>query len=73
MGDIALVGHPIKGKIVATRPGHFANTRLARIMRQEMKKALSKRIFLFMIRHNLRYLQWKISGKDCRTDIHSCW
>jgi UDP-3-O-[3-hydroxymyristoyl] N-acetylglucosamine deacetylase / 3-hydroxyacyl-[acyl-carrier-protein] dehydratase len=43
MGDIALVGHPIKGKIVATRPGHYANTRLARIMRQEMKKALSKR------------------------------
>jgi len=42
MGDIALVGHPIKGKIVATRPGHYANTRLAKIMRQEMKKAISK-------------------------------
>jgi len=42
MGDLALVGHPIKGKIVATRPGHYANTRLARIIRQEMKKALSK-------------------------------
>ena len=43
MGDLALVGHPIKGKVVATRPGHYANTRLARIMRQEMKKSLSKR------------------------------
>jgi len=43
MGDLALVGHPIKGKVVATRPGHNANTRLAKIMRQEMKKALSKR------------------------------
>lgn len=42
MGDIALVGHPIKGKIVATRPGHYANTRLAKIIRQEMKKAISK-------------------------------
>ncbi len=42
MGDLALVGHPIKGKVVATRPGHSANTRLAKIMRQEMKKALSK-------------------------------
>ena len=42
IGDIALVGHPIKGKIVATRPGHYANTRLARIIRQEMKKTLSK-------------------------------
>jgi UDP-3-O-[3-hydroxymyristoyl] N-acetylglucosamine deacetylase/3-hydroxyacyl-[acyl-carrier-protein] dehydratase len=43
MGDLALVGHPIKGKVVATRPGHYANTRLARLMRQEMKKTLSKR------------------------------
>jgi UDP-3-O-[3-hydroxymyristoyl] N-acetylglucosamine deacetylase/3-hydroxyacyl-[acyl-carrier-protein] dehydratase len=43
MGDLALVGHPIKGKVVATRPGHYANTRLAKLMRQEMKKALSKK------------------------------
>jgi len=43
VGDLALVGHPIKGKVVATRPGHLANTRLAKLMRQEMKKALSKK------------------------------
>jgi UDP-3-O-[3-hydroxymyristoyl] N-acetylglucosamine deacetylase/3-hydroxyacyl-[acyl-carrier-protein] dehydratase len=43
MGDLALVGQPIKGKVVATRPGHFANTRLAKIIRQEIKKAHSKR------------------------------
>ncbi len=43
MGDLALVGYPIKGKVVATRPGHAANVRLAKIMRQEMKKTLSKR------------------------------
>jgi UDP-3-O-[3-hydroxymyristoyl] N-acetylglucosamine deacetylase/3-hydroxyacyl-[acyl-carrier-protein] dehydratase len=42
VGDLALVGHPIKGKVVATRPGHYANTRLAKLMRQEMKKAQSK-------------------------------
>jgi UDP-3-O-[3-hydroxymyristoyl] N-acetylglucosamine deacetylase/3-hydroxyacyl-[acyl-carrier-protein] dehydratase len=42
IGDLALVGHPIKGKVVATRPGHYANTRLARMMRQEMKKNISK-------------------------------
>lgn len=42
MGDLALVGHPIKGKIVATRPGHYANTRLAKIIRQEMRKTISK-------------------------------
>jgi UDP-3-O-[3-hydroxymyristoyl] N-acetylglucosamine deacetylase/3-hydroxyacyl-[acyl-carrier-protein] dehydratase len=43
MGDLALVGLPIKGKVVATRPGHYANTRLAKLMRQEMKKVLSKK------------------------------
>jgi len=43
MGDLALVGMPIKGKVVATRPGHSANTKMARIIRQEMKKSLSKR------------------------------
>jgi len=43
MGDLALVGKPIKGKVVATRPGHLANTRLAKIMRQEMKKDLLKK------------------------------
>jgi UDP-3-O-[3-hydroxymyristoyl] N-acetylglucosamine deacetylase/3-hydroxyacyl-[acyl-carrier-protein] dehydratase len=42
MGDLALVGQPIKGKVVATRPGHFANTRLAKLIRQEIKKAQSK-------------------------------
>ena len=43
MGDLALVGHPVKGKVVATRPGHYANTRLSKMIRQEMKKSLSKR------------------------------
>jgi UDP-3-O-[3-hydroxymyristoyl] N-acetylglucosamine deacetylase/3-hydroxyacyl-[acyl-carrier-protein] dehydratase len=43
MGDLALVGQPIKGRVVATKPGHYANTRLARIIRQEIKKAHSKK------------------------------
>jgi UDP-3-O-[3-hydroxymyristoyl] N-acetylglucosamine deacetylase / 3-hydroxyacyl-[acyl-carrier-protein] dehydratase len=42
LGDLALVGQPIKGKVVATRPGHAANTRLAKLIRQEIKKAHSK-------------------------------
>ena len=42
MGDLALVGMPIKGKVVATRPGHYANTRLAKLIRQEIRKAHSK-------------------------------
>lgn len=43
IGDLALVGQPIKGRVVATKPGHFSNTRLAKIIRQEIKKAQSKK------------------------------
>jgi UDP-3-O-[3-hydroxymyristoyl] N-acetylglucosamine deacetylase/3-hydroxyacyl-[acyl-carrier-protein] dehydratase len=43
VGDLALVGQPIKGKVVATKPGHHANTNLAKLVRQEIKKAQSKR------------------------------
>lgn len=37
IGDIALVGKPIKGRIIATRPGHGINNKLARMIRKEIK------------------------------------
>jgi len=43
MGDLALVGQPVKGKVVATRPGHSANTRLAKLIRQEIKKSHTRK------------------------------
>ncbi|MDX9772277.1 MAG: bifunctional UDP-3-O-[3-hydroxymyristoyl] N-acetylglucosamine deacetylase/3-hydroxyacyl-ACP dehydratase [Bacteroidales bacterium] len=43
IGDLALVGQPIKGKVVATRPGHYSNTRLARLIRQQIKRQTTKR------------------------------
>ncbi len=38
IGDLALVGMPIKGKILATRPGHSSNVEFAKKIRQEIKK-----------------------------------
>jgi len=38
LGDFALIGKPIKGKIIATRPGHFANTELAKKIRKDIKR-----------------------------------
>lgn len=38
IGDFALVGMPVKGKILATRPGHASNIEFAKIIRQEIKK-----------------------------------
>lgn len=43
IGDLALIGKPVKGRIVATRPGHFANTELAKRVKQEMKKESSRK------------------------------
>jgi len=34
VGDIALIGKPIKGKIVATKPGHKANVEFAKILKK---------------------------------------
>ena len=38
IGDMALIGKPIKGRIVATRPGHTINNKFARQMRAEIRK-----------------------------------
>ena len=38
IGDMALIGRPIKGRIIATRPGHTINNKFARIMRKEIRK-----------------------------------
>lgn len=37
IGDMALIGKPIKGRIIATRPGHTINNKFARLMRKEIK------------------------------------
>lgn len=34
MGDLALIGKPIKGKIVATKPGHTANVEFAKLLKK---------------------------------------
>ena len=38
VGDIALIGRPLKGKIIATKPGHGINTRLAKDIRRDIKR-----------------------------------
>lgn len=38
LGDIALIGRPIKGKIIATRPGHTINTTFAKQIRKEIRR-----------------------------------
>ena len=38
VGDLALVGRPIKGHIIAARPGHKSNVEFAKILRKSILK-----------------------------------
>ena len=38
VGDLALIGYPIKGKIIANRPGHSSNVEFAKKIKQYIKK-----------------------------------
>lgn len=38
VGDLALVGKPIKAHILAARPGHSGNTRFAKVLKDQIKK-----------------------------------
>ncbi|MBA7548059.1 UDP-3-O-acyl-N-acetylglucosamine deacetylase [subsurface metagenome] len=42
IGDLSLIGMPLKAKIIAYKPGHYANTELAKIIRKQIKKVQSK-------------------------------
>lgn len=38
VGDLALIGFPIKGRIIANRPGHSTNVEFAKMIKQYIKK-----------------------------------
>lgn len=38
IGDIALIGRPLKGRIIATKPGHTINAQLAKALRSDIKR-----------------------------------
>jgi UDP-3-O-[3-hydroxymyristoyl] N-acetylglucosamine deacetylase/3-hydroxyacyl-[acyl-carrier-protein] dehydratase len=42
IGDLSLIGMPLKAKVIAKKPGHLANTELAKLIRKDIKKQLSK-------------------------------
>ena len=38
IGDVALIGKPIRGRIIATHPGHKINNQFARMIRKDIKQ-----------------------------------
>ena len=37
IGDLALIGRPLKGRVVAVRPGHSVNNKFTRLVRKDVK------------------------------------
>lgn len=44
IGDLKLIGVPLKGKVIATRPGHFANVEFAKMVKLAIKKEKTRNI-----------------------------
>jgi len=42
IGDLSLAGKPIKGHIIATRPGHHANVEFAKLIRKQIEKSAAE-------------------------------
>ena len=42
VGDLTLVGRPIKGKIIASKPGHGPNTEFAKLIKKSIKEMESQ-------------------------------
>jgi len=48
LGDLALVGMPLKAHIIATRPGHFSNVQFAKLIKKQIRRSKkSDRIHTF--------------------------
>ncbi|MFT4848736.1 MAG: UDP-3-O-[3-hydroxymyristoyl] N-acetylglucosamine deacetylase [Sediminicola sp.] len=44
IGDLALIGTPIRGKVIANKPGHFVNTEFAKKLSQIIKAEKRKKV-----------------------------
>lgn len=47
LGDFALLGMRIKGRIIATRPGHFVNTESVKILKKSVKRDTNRPTYTY--------------------------
>lgn len=72
LGDFALLGKRIKGRVWATRPGHFANTEFMKQVKQTIRREGEKPRFQYDCR-NRRFTTSTISAACCPTARRFCW
>ncbi|MGB3591591.1 MAG: bifunctional UDP-3-O-[3-hydroxymyristoyl] N-acetylglucosamine deacetylase/3-hydroxyacyl-ACP dehydratase [Nonlabens sp.] len=44
VGDLALIGYRLRGKVIATKPGHFVNTQFAKKMAKQIKQNIRENV-----------------------------
>jgi UDP-3-O-[3-hydroxymyristoyl] N-acetylglucosamine deacetylase/3-hydroxyacyl-[acyl-carrier-protein] dehydratase len=73
VGDLALIGYPIKARIIANRPGHSSNVAFAKKIKQYIKK--NKHVKDVPVYDPALPPVYTLSTlkKRCRTDFLSCW
>lgn len=53
VGDLALVGRPIKAHILAARPGHNGNVRFAKVLKEQIKKQETQGVYFDLTKEPL--------------------
>jgi UDP-3-O-[3-hydroxymyristoyl] N-acetylglucosamine deacetylase/3-hydroxyacyl-[acyl-carrier-protein] dehydratase len=57
VGDLALIGRPIKAHILAARPGHSGNVRFAKVLKDQIKKQQGKGKYFDLTKEPLYTIQ----------------
>lgn len=57
VGDLALIGRPIKAHILAARPGHSGNVRFAKVLKEQIKKQQGKGKYFDLTKEPLYNIQ----------------
>ncbi|MFM7596346.1 MAG: bifunctional UDP-3-O-[3-hydroxymyristoyl] N-acetylglucosamine deacetylase/3-hydroxyacyl-ACP dehydratase [Flavobacteriales bacterium] len=57
VGDLALIGRPIKAHILAARPGHSGNVRFAKVLKEQIKKQQGKGKFFDLSKEPIYNIQ----------------
>jgi UDP-3-O-[3-hydroxymyristoyl] N-acetylglucosamine deacetylase/3-hydroxyacyl-[acyl-carrier-protein] dehydratase len=73
VGDLALIGYPIKGRIIANRPGHSTNVEFAKKIKQYIKKNKHTRGIPVYNPAQPRFTSINTLKKFCLTVFHLRW
>lgn len=73
IGDLALIGTPIKAQIMAARPGHAANVAFGKKIKALIKRAGARIRFLRTTQTKRLSTMHKILKNSCLTVSRFCW